>query len=74
MATEEFKELCESLFDNYVELMIKKTEGFNVKLSFKEYLEFYIEYKKVEDNQEYFPEEEEYDEEDEELDSEDDTE
>jgi len=47
MATEEFKQLTESLFENYVELMTEKTKGFEVKLSFKEYLNFYIEYTKT---------------------------
>lgn len=54
MATEEFKELTKMLFADYVELMTKDTKPFDVKFSFKEYLMFYIEYKKVEDNIQYF--------------------
>jgi hypothetical protein len=47
MATEEFKLLTEELFDNYVELHKKiNQQGYEVKLSFKEYLDFYIEYTK----------------------------
>lgn len=46
MATEEFKLLSETLFDNYIELRNKmRDQGHdNVSLSFKEYLEFYIKY------------------------------
>ena len=49
MATEEFKETTEMLFENYVELMTQKTKGYEVKLSFKEYLSFYIEYMKIQE-------------------------
>ena len=48
MATEDFKMLTEELFDNYISLREDmKEKGFeNVNLSFREYLDFYIEYEK----------------------------
>ena len=44
MATEEFKQVTEQLFDNYVELKLEKMKEHNVNLTFKEYLEIYIDY------------------------------
>ena len=62
MATEEFKEVTEELFTNYLELRRqmanKKFES--VSLSFKEYLDFYIRYTEVsepeDDEDEDYPE------------------
>lgn len=60
MATEEFKLITEELFDNYVELReeMAQRKFENVSLSFKEYLDFYIRYKEVaeeniDDNENY---------------------
>lgn len=48
MATEDFKLLTYELFDNYVKLRKRIEEkGYsNVSLSFREYLDFYIQYEK----------------------------
>ena len=61
MATEDFKMLTEELFENYVSIREDmKEKGFdNVNLSFREYLDFYIEYEKeglsydLEDEEDY---------------------
>lgn len=68
MATEEFKEITETLFDNYVKLKKEKMQSYpSVSLSFKEYLEFYIEYLKNTDDVSFEDDEDDYDLDDEEL-------
>lgn len=51
MATEEFKLLTEELFENWLQLKRRaEREGFQgISISFKEYLDFYINYKEADE-------------------------